>query len=101
MKYVKTNDILRCDFFAFSNLKSAEQQQTEPKQVVEVASKKSETTQKPRKEPQRQSGPRKAGKISVNFTPRVFPTPQRESKEAEENEVRDICLKRPTLRCRY
>ncbi|CAK8693863.1 unnamed protein product [Clavelina lepadiformis] len=32
------------------------------------------------------AGPRQRGKISVNFTPRVFPTPQRESKAVEEDE---------------
>lgn len=31
---------------------------------------------------------RKCGKISVKFTPRVFPTPSRESQIAQEEEVR-------------
>jgi len=35
------------------------------------------------------AGPRQGGKITFSFTPRVFPTPQRESKAAEENEVRN------------
>ena len=59
------------------------QREKENKPLGEIQVKKKNTKTKA-------SEPRQGGKITVNFTPRVFPTPQRESKAAEENEVNTL-----------